>query len=231
MKAAIIQSNYLPWKGYFDIIHDVDVFVFLEDVQYTKQDWRNRNRIKTPHGPKWIIVPVTGGIHQKIFDVKIDYSSNWIEKQKRQIEHSYCKAHYYENYKKELLDIFIKNFDSLSELNIFAIKKISKILGIETKFSKSTDLNVDGTKDDKLIGICQKIGANSYMSGPAAKNYIKIDKFSNANIELEFKDYSGYPEYPQLWNGFEHSVSIIDLIFNCGDKAPNYIWGWRNGKQ
>ena len=230
MKAAIIQSNYLPWKGYFDIIHDVDVFVFLEDVQYTHRDWRNRNKVKTPGGVKWISVPILGGIDQLIYEAKIDYSQNWREKHKATIHHSYASAPYYESYKKEIFDIFFKKFDTLSELNIFSIKKIAKILGIETKFINSKDLHTYGTKDDKLIEINQKIGATYYISGPAAKNYIENDKFSTAKIELLFKDYTGYPAYPQIWNNFESAVSIIDVIFNCGEESPYYIWGWRNGK-
>jgi len=228
MKAAIIQSNYLPWRGYFDIIHDVDVFVFLEDVQYTHRDWRNRNKVKTPGGVKWISVPIIGGIDQLIFEARIDYSQNWREKHKATIHHSYASAPYYESYKKEIFDIFFQKFDTLSELNIFSIKKIAKILGIETKFINSKDLHTDGTKDDKLIEICQKIGATNYLSGPAAKNYIVNDKFSTAKIELCYKDYIGYPDYQQLWGNFESTVSIIDIIFNCGEKSPYYIWGWRN---
>lgn len=230
MKAAIIQSNYLPWKGYFDIIHDVDVFVFLEDVQYTHRDWRNRNKVKTPGGVKWISVPILGGIDQLIYEARIDYSQNWREKHKATIHHSYASAPYYESYKKEIFDIFFKKFDTLSELNIFSIKKIAKILGIETKFINSKDLHTHGTKDDKLIEINQKIGATYYLSGPAAKSYIENDKFSTAKIELLFKDYTGYPDYPQIWNNFESAVSIIDVIFNCGEESPYYIWGWRNGK-
>ena len=228
MKAAIIQSNYLPWKGYFDIIHDVDVFVFLENVQYTHRDWRNRNKIKTPGGVKWISVPVLGGINQLIYEAKIDYSQDWREKHKQTIHHSYASASYYDTYQSEILEIFSKKFNSLSELNIFSIKKISKILGIETKFFNSKDMHTDGTKDDKLINICQTIGADSYVSGPAARHYIENDKFSSAKIELCYKDYSGYPDYQQLWGNFESMVSIIDVIFNCGEKSPYFIWGWRN---
>lgn len=229
MKAAIIQSNYLPWKGYFDIIHDVDVFIFLDDVQYTHRDWRNRNKVKTPGGVKWISVPILGGINQLIFEAKIDYSQNWREKHKNTIHHSYASAPYYESYKSEIYDIYSKSFDTLSDLNIFSIKKIAGILEIETKFINSKDLDSHGIKDDKLISICQIVGADSYISGPVGLNYIENDKFSTAKIELLYKDYSGYPEYPQLWGNFESAVSIIDVIFNCGEKAPYYIWGWRNG--
>lgn len=169
-----------------------------------------------------------GGINQLIYEAKIDYSQNWREKHKQTIHHSYASSPYYDCYKSEIFEIFSKEFKSLSELNIFSIKKISKIFGIETKLSNSIDLHVDGTKDDKLIKICQIIGADSYLSGPAAKNYIENDKFSSAKIEIIYKDYTAYPDYQQLWGNFEAAVSIIDIIFNCGEKSPYYIWGWRN---
>jgi hypothetical protein len=137
MITAIIQSNYLPWKGYFDIIHDVDTFVFLDDVQYTRGDWRNRNKVKTPGGVKWISVPVLGGINQLIYQVKIDYSQDWREKHKNTLHHSYASAPYYDSYKSEIFKIFSEKFDYLSELNLFSIKIISKILGMETKFFNS----------------------------------------------------------------------------------------------
>jgi WbqC-like protein family. len=228
MKAAIIQSNYLPWRGYFDIIHDVDVFVFLEDVQYTHRDWRNRNKVKTAGGVKWISVPVLGGINQFIYEARIDYSQAWQEKHRQTLHHSYAAAPYYESYKSEILEIYSHSFESLSELNMYSIKKIAKILGIETQFINAKDLHAPGTKDEKLINICQMVGADSYLSGPAAKNYIADDRFSSAEIELAYMDYSGYPDYHQLWGNFEPAVSIIDVLFNCGEKSPYYIWGWRN---
>ena len=231
MKAAIIQSNYIPWKGYFDIIHEVDVFVFLEDVQYTRRDWRNRNKIKTPGGIKWISVPIIrSGTDLMIYETKIDYSQDWREKHKKTIHHSHASCEYYDNYKEDILGIYAQKYETISELNIAAIKKISALLGIETDFVNSKDLNTSGKKDDKLIEICQKIGADSYLSGPAAKNYIAKEKFERAGIALEYKDYSGYPEYKQLWGEFNHFVSVIDLIFNCGEEAPDYIRGWRDGK-
>lgn len=230
MKAAIIQSNYLPWKGYFDIIHDVDIFVFLEDVQYTKNDWRNRNIVKTPQGTAWITVPVLRGIHQMIYEAKIDNSRNWAEKHMKTIQGNYAAAPYYHSYCDEINSIYAIEALTISELNIVAIKIICKLLGLNIEFVNSKDLDVGGHKDDKLIDICQQIGAEEYLSGPAAKDYINNSKFESAGISLQYKDYSGYPEYPQLWGGFVHTVSIIDLIYNCGEKSGDYIWGWRDVK-
>jgi len=224
---AIIQSSYIPWKGYFDIINDVDTFVFLEDVQYTIRDWRNRNKIKTPDGISWISVPVKKKTNQKIFEAKINYSEDWINNHKKSIHHSYASSEYYYSFVDDIFSIFTKKFDTISELNIFAVKKISDLLGISPCFINSLDIQTQGTKDDKLINICRELNADIYLSGPSAKAYIDESKFKKNNIELRYKSYEGYPEYPQLWNNFEHFVSIIDLIFNCGEKASYYIWEWR----
>ena len=227
MKIAIIQSNYLPWKGYFDIIHAVDKFVFLDDVQYTKQDWRNRNRIKTSGGIKWISVPVFGRTNQKICEIRIDYSQDWQDLHKKMIQYSYGKSEYFHCYKDNIFEIFSAKYGTLTELNIFCIKKISEILGISTEFVTSMELCTDGKKDDKLLQICDLLDADEYITGPAAKNYIIDSKFNKKNVKLTYFDYSDYPEYPQLWGEFDHYLSVIDLIFNCGEKAPYYIWGHR----
>jgi len=228
VKVAIIQSNYLPWKGYFDIIHDVDVFVFLEDVQYTKNDWRNRNKIKTPTGVQWLTVPMLKGIHQKIFKAKIDNFQQWKIKHKKSIECNYAASLYYDDYKDDIFKIYTKKFNTISELNMYTIKKICKMLNIKTRFVNSRDLHTTEKKDKKVIEICQQVNADYYLSGPAAKDYIHNDNFINNGIELVYKDYSGYPKYQQLWGDFSHYVSIIDVIFNCGKDVPFYIWGWRD---
>ncbi len=229
MKAAIIQSSYIPWKGYFDIIHDADVFVFLEDVQYTKHDWRSRNRIKTPGGIKWLSVPVIGGISQQLWEARID-GRQWADKHKKTIHHSYASSPYYRCYADDIFSIFNKSCETISELNIGAIKSISTLLGIRTKFVNSLSLNIRGRKDDKLIDICHTVGASEYLSGPSAQDYIQPEKFRRAGIRLDYKSYLGYPEYRQLWGGFEHYLSVIDLIFNCGERASDYIWGWRKSQ-
>lgn len=227
MKAAIIQSSFIPWKGYFDIIHDVDKFVFLEDVQYTKHDWRSRNRVKTTGGARWLSVPVAGGISQRICDAKIDYSQKWHEKHMRTLHHSYASCDFYGSYRDEIFSVFNKKHETISDLNITMIKKLSSLLGIETEFINSRDLEATGTRDDRLISICERVGADSYLSGPSAKAYIVREKFDGAGIRLEYKDYGGYPAYKQPWGQFDPFVSVIDLIFCCGEKAPYYIWGWR----
>lgn len=224
MKTAILQSNYIPWKGYFDIINDVDVFVVLDNLQYTKLDWRNRNQIKTRHGLRWLTVPVQGGLEQQICEVEIDYRQNWVRKHIETMRQSYSKSSYLKDFMPLFEACLNERFSHLSMLNVELIKIISKYLEIDTEFILSTELTVNGSKTDRLVNICKEIGADHYLSGPSAKEYIIPEKFEASGIELEYKDYSGYPEYPQLFDTFEHRLSILDLIFNTGKNAPDYIW-------
>lgn len=228
-KIAILQSNYIPWKGVFDMINMVDEFVFLEDVDYTTRDWRNRNIIKTPNGDIWLTVPVKKADRgTKIKDIKINNTTGWQRKHFLTIEGCYKKAPFFSEYEAMLDDIYInQRWNSLSEMNIYITKKISEILGIKTHFVNSDDLNTSGTKDDKLIEICQKLNATHYISGPAAKDYIKEEKFRNADIGLSYIQYDAYPEYKQLYGSFNHHVSVLDVLFNCGSNSPSFIFKGR----
>jgi len=229
-KIAILQSNYLPWKGVFDLINKVDIFVFLEDVQYTTRDWRNRNKILTSEGTKWITVPINNKDkrEQLIYEATISNDEEWQKKHFNAFQTNYGRAPYYKQYKWIIEDIYLnRKWNSISELNKYATKLISKELRIKTEFIDSKDLNTTGTKDDKLIQICKKLNADYYISGPAAKNYIVNEKFENNNIELDYIGYE-YPIYKQMFESFNHNVTILDLIFNCGENAPYYIWGWKN---
>jgi hypothetical protein len=228
-KVAILQSNYIPWKGYFDIINDVDLFIFYDDVQYTKNDWRNRNKIVTINGIKWITIAAESNkISQKIIDVKFK-EPRWNIKQWETIKQFYKNTPFFKQYKEFFEHIYIDTkFELLSEFNQFLIRKISTdILRIDTEFQDSRIYNASGQKTDRLIEILKKANANLYVSGPAAKNYIEDNKFKENNIEIVYKNYTGYPEYPQSFSEFNHFVTILDLIFNVGPDAPYYIWGWR----
>jgi hypothetical protein len=226
MKVACIQSNYIPWKGYFDIIHDVDVFVFLDDVRFTKRDWRVRNKIKTPRGTEWLTVPVRGGRHQLISGVKID-GSGWQQRHLRSLKFNYNRAPFFKDYGFLLDWLYVHPHKKLSEFNRQTIATICDILGIETQLVCSVDLAAEGTKDDKLINICRQLGATTYLSGPSGRDYIVEEKFEEAGIELRYKDYTGYPEYSQRFPPFDHYVTVLDLLFHCGPHAPYCIWGWR----
>jgi len=221
---AIIQSNYIPWKGYFDIIAMADEFILLDDVQYTRQDWRNRNRIKTASGTLWLSIPTKRIFQQNINEVEVS-QPNWTKKHWRTISQSYSKAPYFEQFQAVFASLYANMSETrLSQINYAFITAICGILGIETKISWSTDYaHGGGEKTSRLIELCTQANATGYLSGPSAKDYIETDLFDAANIQLDYMDYAGYPEYHQLHGPFEHAVSVLDLIFNEGPNAANFM--------
>jgi len=224
-KIAIIQSNYIPWKGYFDIINTVDEFILFDDVQYTRRDWRNRNKIKTPKGAEWITIPIEskGNFFQPINKTKI-VDSNWAKKHWKTIEQNYLKAKYFKKYKDFFKEIYLGfQEEYLSKVNFRFIKAINQILKIPTKISLSSDYRLVNGKNEKIIAICKQAKATEYLSGSAAKDYIIEDLFKKEGLKLTWVDYSGYPKYNQLYPPFEHGVSVIDLIFNEGLRAKEFM--------
>jgi hypothetical protein len=228
-KVAVLQSNYIPWKGYFDIIHDVDLFVFYDDVQYTKNDWRNRNKVKTPAGSQWITIPV-GNHNDLLISEVILESADWAEKHWKTIYQFYSKAPYFKIYEPLLKRVYLDSkWKSLSDLNQSLVILICReMLGIKTDFARSQDYHLKGHKTERLIQLLKKCGTNYYLSGPAARDYLDETIFKAEGIQLDYKDYTGYPEYPQFYPPFSHYVTILDLLFHAGPQAPDYIWGWRN---
>lgn len=231
MKVAVLQSNYIPWKGYFDIIHDVDLFVFYDEVQYTKNDWRNRNRIQTKYEPKWLTIPCGYDITRKIFEVRIKNEFAWQKEHYKSICSAYEKAPFFEKYKDFLGYVYLDHkWEYLYQLNRYMITTISRdFLGIDTEFKDSREFDSHGARDEKLLSLLKSIGCDVYVSGPAAQNYMDIQKYKESGIDVIWKDYSGYPQYKQVNESekFEHGVSVLDLLFNVGEDSPNYIWGWR----
>lgn len=225
-KIAILQSNYIPWKGYFDLINSVDEFILYDDMQYTKRDWRNRNKIKTPNGLLWLTIPVKvkGKYFQKINETKVS-EKEWARKHWQTIKSNYSKAKHFKEYRDvlEKLYLFECNQEYLSEINYKFIITINQILGIETKIRWSNEFELEDGQTERLLGICKDCGATEYISGPAAKNYFDMKLAKKENIKVTWMDYSNYPEYPQLYSPFEHSVSILDLIFNTGLEAKRYM--------
>lgn len=224
-KIAIIQSNYIPWKGYFDIIAKVDEFILYDDVQYTRRDWRNRNKIKTPNGTQWLTVPVKvkGKYSQTIRDTEID-GSGWAKKHWNTIVHNYHRAAHFEEIASIFKPLYLEtDYLYLSDLNKTFIKAVCSYLDINTKISNSWDYTMVKGKTERLVSLCEQTGGVEYISGPAAKDYIDEQIFAHRGITLTWYDYDGYPEYNQLWNEFIHSVTILDLLFNCGKDAPRYM--------
>ena len=225
-KIAILQPNYIPWKGYFDLIAYVDHFVILDDVQFTKRDWRNRNLIKTSQGTQWITVPVIskGKYDQKINEVLIDGNS-WRQEHLNSFKANYSRAKYFEQIYQLLEPIYLnESIAFLSNFNLLLIETICVFLNIETKISLSSDLDLTKiNKNESLIEICNYFEARTYVSGPAARNYLDITQFKAIGLDVEWFDYDGYNIYEQLWGEFEHKVSILDLLFNCGANSSSFL--------
>jgi hypothetical protein len=223
-KIAILQSNYIPWKGYFDIIAAVDEFIFYDEVQYTKNDWRNRNRIKTPAGVQWITVPVyQKNLQQKISETQVS-NYKWAVKNWNTIKSNYGRAPYFKSFSGPLEDFYnTTNLTLLSEINRFLITLLSEMIGIKTRLTNSADYVLDGDPTERLVNLCKQANAGVYLSGLAAKSYLNENLFKQNQIKVEWMDYGGYKEYEQLYPPFDHFVSIIDLLFAKGPEAKNYM--------
>lgn len=225
MKVFICQSNYIPWKGYFDAIHMADVFVLYDDMQYTKGDWRNRNLIKTSNGSSWLTIPVQvkTKFQQKIIETEVD-GQFWRRKHWQTITHNYLKTPYFREYEALFQHLYLSGTESkLSDINYIFLKAIAEILGIRTEFRWSTEFVLEGDKTGKLVNICIELGATHYISGPSAKTYLDEEQFLKKGILVEWLDNTGYQPYPQLFQPFIHQVSILDLLFNTGPAASSYM--------
>lgn len=231
MKVVILQSNYLPWKGYFDLIHDADIFVFYDEVQYTKNDWRNRNRIYSKNGLHWLTVPISkDSVKKNISEVTID-DRRWQKKHYTSLCSTYGRAPFWGEISELLDSVYLnREWRFLCELNRYFTESIAAKLGCGTQFIDSKDMDLTGDRVERLINILRQLHASEYISGPLAWQYLQGSEhlFEENNIRLTLKDYSDYPPYNQMSEPFEQHVSIIDLIMNVGfEQAPRYIWGWR----
>jgi WbqC-like protein family len=220
---GVIQSNFVPWRGYFDFIDDVELFIFYDDVKYTKGDWRNRNKIKSQQGLEWLTVPVKfNKLDQLIENTPIDYSQKWQTLHKKKLFQNYSKAEYFSAYIDEFLSIIDNDYSSISELNVVLCKWIMKILEIQTPVKMSHDFCLSGNKTVRLVDLLTQVSATSYLSGPSARAYLDMELFQQHNIRLEYKSYDYLP-YPQLWGEFVGEVSVLDLLFNTGPEARKYL--------
>jgi hypothetical protein len=221
-RVAIVQSSYIPWKGYFDLIRSVDEFILFDDVQFTKRDWRNRNRIKSSSGPLWLTIPVEvkGRYLQEIKDTKVS-DPHWNQRHWRSIQSSYARAPYYPAYRAQLEALYLGcDSASLSEINYRFLSGLCALLSIETPLTWSMHYAVrEADPTERLVGLCRQAGATEYLSGPSARSYIDPSRFEHAGITLAYMDYNGYPEYEQLYPPFDHQVSMIDLLVHTGPAA------------
>ncbi|MDX2367858.1 MAG: WbqC family protein [Colwellia sp.] len=224
-KVAILQSNYIPWKGYFDLINQVDDFVIYDCVQYTKNDWRNRNQIKSKGGLQWLTIPVSVKSSSQLIN-ETDIANNiWAAKHLKSLTQTYSKSKYYSVYIDELAACFeaAKSLSKLSDINLLFIKWINVQLGITTTIHQATDFVLEEDRIDRLVSICEQLNVSTYLSGPAAKDYLDEQRFTDKSITIEWMDYSGYPEYLQFGPEFQHGVSVLDLLFHTGSNAANFL--------
>jgi len=230
MRVAVIQSNYIPWKGYFDIIGSVDLFLFYDDVQYTKHDWRNRNQIKTDQGLRWLTIPVGDDLNRRICDVRIP-DARWQKRHWKTIRQTYARCRFFPTYREMLEEFYLgRRWPSLSEANRHLIERLARsALGITTELRTSLDYRLSGTGAERLLDLLLQVGAKQYLSGPRARAYLPVEVYRQAGVAVEFADYSRYPVYPQHHPPFVHQVSILDLLFQVGPEAPRYIWGEGGG--
>lgn len=224
-RVAILQSNYIPWKGYFGLIDKVDEFILLDEVQFTKNDWRNRNRIKTRAGVQWMSIPVRHEhLEQKISEVRVS-DNRWSTRHWNTLAQNYARAQYFRRYAALVEEIYREagTLERLSDVNRLFIGKLCALFALKTKITPCTDYRMEGDRVERLVNICRQAQARVYVSGPAAKEYLDEGKFAAQGIAVEWMNYAGYPEYDQLFLPFEHSVTILDLLFNAGADNKAYI--------
>ena len=219
---AINQPGYLPWMGFFKRIMYSDIFVFLDDVQYLKKDWQNRNKIRTSQGWIWLSVPVKKNDLENLNKVDIDYSENWISTHKKSIRYNYSKSKFFDDHWPFFEQLFEKKFTRLIDLNMEIINYVLQTLDIKTKTIFASELEVIGKKSDLNLSICKTLNADVYLSGTLGQDYIKIDDFKNNDIEVKFADYR-HPVYPQYFDPFIPNMAIIDLLFNCGKESRKIL--------
>lgn len=229
---GILQPMYLPWLGYFEQMAVVDRFVFLDDVQYTRQDWRNRNRIKTATGSIWLTVPVKKHrLGTRIRDIEINHEHHWQRRHLRSIEQNYGKCPFFQPLFGELESELDACPDRLAELDCRLIALLCRFLEIETETFLASELaesagsgaapGVQAREDpnQRLIDLCLRLGGSRFYEGARGADYIDVERFRQAGVEVVFQDYQ-HPTYPQPFGEFLPYQSAIDLVMNTGPEAP-----------
>jgi hypothetical protein len=224
-RVAIVQSSYIPWKGYFDLIRAVDEFILLDDVQFTRRDWRSRNRIKTRHGSTWLTVPVRsrGRYLQPINEVTVSDTA-WGLRHWKILQASYGRTRFFADYTRVFEPLYREPVsDRLSLVNHSFIAAVCQVLGIQTRITWSTDYHPRQGRTERLVDLCAQAGATEYLSGPSARDYLDLEAFAGAGLTVHFADYSGYRPYEQPYPPFDHAVTILDLLFCTGPAAIDYL--------
>ena len=214
------QPVYLPWLGLFHKIALADMFISFNQVQYQPKDWNNRNKIKTAQEPVWLSVPVlrSGFLERKYTEIEINNSINWGRKHFNSMQGSYAKAPYFKRYADFFEDTYKKDWNTLVELNEYMLRWFLDTLGINVPVRRADEWTFQGMKSDMVLDMCLQAGADTYIFGAEGRNYADEQSFNEAGVEVLYQDYQ-HPEYPQLHGDFISHLSIVDLLFNCGDNS------------
>lgn len=227
MIVSIHQPQYLPWLPYFLKVAESDVFILLDSVDFQKNGLQNRNQIKTTQGAQWLTVPVRQKLGQKIIEVQVDNSTDWRKKHRQAIQLSYGKAGAYKLYAEQLEEVFLRDWSSLCELNIYVMTLMLRWLGIEKKMQRSSEMKAQGSSSELVLNLCLESGAKQYISGTGGHDYLDEAAFREAGVEIVYRP-SVLPEpYPQMYPkaGFINSLSALDIILNCGQKWRKFLPG------
>jgi hypothetical protein len=228
MQVAIHQPQYLPWLGYFDKIDQSDLFVILDNVQFKKNEWQNRNKIKTAQGWQWLTVPVLHQSREKIGDVRINNKVDWKRKHLHALQTNYHRSPYFRDYYPFFEGLYKKDWLALSLLNCTIIEYLTETLGMKRKMVLSSQMKLRDDPTGRLIDICKVVGADTYLTGKGGENYLALDRFEEASIKIIFQSFQP-PVYPQLYGSFEPALSVIDLLFNCGPRSLDILRQGRDG--
>ncbi len=233
MRIVILQPGFIPWLGFFELMYKCDIFIFLDDVQFTKRDWRSRNRIKTSDGPKWLTLPVKtkGRFTQLIKDTELDNSQDWSKRHLLTMKMNYSRAPYFNVLYPKIEEIYNSTWDLLYDIDIALIKLLMKELCLQRKLLRSSDTKIptNETAKDRIIKICKEVGATHFYNGAVGKTIYDYQSFEKHNIFLEFQEYQ-HPVYRQLWGNFVPYLSVIDLIFNHGPKSLDILLNMQSGE-
>lgn len=218
MRVTIHQPQFLPWLGYLDKIDQAEVFVALDDVQFKKNEWQNRNRIRTAQGWQWVTVPVLHRFGQLVNEVRINPSEQWRAQHLRALEIHYARAPFRDPYLRQLDDLYREPWERLGDLNLAVIRWLLQAYGISTPIRLSSEWTAREKATDGLVDICRAVGATRYLSGPGADAYMDKERFQAAGLILEQQNFH-HPVYTQCYEPFLPGMSAIDLLFACGPEA------------
>jgi len=219
MIVAIHQPQFMPWLGYFDKIDKADVFCFLDNVQYKKNEWQNRNRLKAAQGKQWLTVPVRFRFPQTIYEVEINNNEKWRRKHLQALHTNYRKASYFNSYFGVFEDIYSREWRNLSDLNIYTTLQLMAALGLEqTQTVRASELTLSDEPTQRLIDICHVHGGDVYLAGEGGASYMAMERFEGSGIDVVFQEFR-HPSYDQLYGTFVSHLSVVDLLFCCGPES------------